>query len=360
MVYIIVFIISIVFAKLADNSEERCISWCYLALSALPLIVFAGFRDDEIGTDTSLYPLVIHTIIDEGFSLSDILDYSTLVEPLYSSFIYYTYYVFGSEFSTFLFIQHFLIVGCFYIASYRLRQFVSLPQSVFMFCFLFYNMSLNIQRQSIALCIVYLGYSFLVDNKLRVFIISVLIGFFFHKTAIMGLFLIPIMYVEETKYNIYYILGTILVLVLYSIVLDYFLKYTGLDKYEQYMDNSEFEGAFSNSEFILRLVFLTIFLYAANSEKLATYYNALTLFVCEFFLNLLQIKSAFVGRIALYAYILYIVYLPNFCFKNDDEEDNVPAILVTNSMIVIYWLFVYVISEAGSTYPYKSQLLEII
>ena len=358
MIYLFVFFISIFFARISDVQRNRnSIHLVSLILSMLPLILLATFRTEEIGTDTSLYPVTIYEFIRGGADFSDLLTFSLLVEPLYYVLVHITYHYFSNSFTAILFVQHFIIIVCFYIAFYRMRRYVSLTHSVFIFCFLFYNSTLNIQRQSMALGFVFIGYTFLIENKIRIFLIYLLVAFCMHRSAIFALILLPIIYVKSVRLDKYYIFGALLILLLYPIIFENFMNIVGLQKYEQYANDGHFEGFFSYSEFILRVGFISILWFLTPLKmKDENYYNVLTLFLCEFFINITQIYSRFIGRMGLYAFVLYISYIPYYCFRKVNGHKNYMAIAGVYALILFYWWYVYVFTQAGDTYPYKSVL----
>ena len=64
--------------------------------------------------------------------------------------------------------------------------------SVWMSVFLFYSLgyfgaSMNTIRQCIAMTIIFLAYHFILENKIKLFLISVILATTFHKTAIVFL-----------------------------------------------------------------------------------------------------------------------------------------------------------------------------
>jgi len=370
MFYLSLFIVAIILGYLSDKAENILARLVLLILSAVPLIITAGLRDDIIGFDTQAYPYTALYAASE-FSANQLLIISGSIEPLYLCLGWIANLVDG-KLDTLLTITHVIIIACFYIAFYRLRRFSPMWLSVFFFCFLFFNMSLQISRQMLALSVVFLGTTYLIERNLKPFILSLIIGFLFHKSAIFGVVLLPFLYFEDRKWQYITVIGVAVSFLLYSTLLSNFLSFTGLDKYEQYTAGGDFEGKMSNSELILRFVFIFLF-YTKNKYRLNDVLPILLLFVTEFVLNSFQYYSGFIGRMAYFLYVMYIPYLTHYVLKEDAEEsefyDNMdgssevqiltPTGITILAFVVFYWWFVYIYGNAGETYPYSSKIIGI-
>ena len=349
-IYLTIFFFAIILSCISQRTKKPLSILTYM-IAALPMIIVAGCRDIEIGSDTCAYPLQVY---DDRFYYS--FNVLSSIEPLYSFLGYFTYLIKG-DFSTLLLITHILIIGCFFCGFWRLRKEVPLWMSTFLFCFLFYNTSLQISRQSIALGVVFLGFSYLKERKLLIYIISVLIGFLFHKSALAALFIIPFIYLKEKIALQQFILfGVVASLVLFSYFLSSLVAFQMFDKYEAYAEGGNFEGKLSYSELLLRILFIYYLLVGA---KLKFSSPQVLMFLTEFFLNLLQIRSRFLGRTGYYMYILYFWYIP-FNLSNKIRSKNyILCRFFIFTFVFFYWWYVYIEKNAGHTYPYTSKILGI-
>jgi hypothetical protein len=259
-----------------------------------------------------------------------------------------------------LFLSHLIIITCFYIGFYRLKKYSPVWLSVFLFCFLIYNMSLQLSRQMISIAIVFLGATFLLEKKILIFSVSLLLAICFHRSAILGALLIPFLYTNNRKI----VIGIFISIAIFFSAFNYLLpliKTIGLEKFVKYGEvGAEREGRLSISELLLHLIFLGSFLILSR-KKLDHIRNVSWLFICEFILNLFQLRSAFLGRIGYYLYVFYIPFLPHVVFLNYENKIKNKPVRVAGIMlfIIAYWAYVYIYSRAAATYPYTSAILGI-
>lgn len=350
LIYLTIFFFAVVLSCISQKTKKKLSILTYV-IAVLPMIIIAGYRDIEIGSDTCAYPLQVY---DDRANYS--FNALSSIEPLYSFLGHFTYLVKG-DFNTLLLITHIIIIGCFFGGFWRLRKEVPLWMSTFFFCFLFYNTSLQISRQSLALGVIFLGFSYLKERKLLIYFISVLVGFFFHKSALAAIFIIPFIYLKENSALQKLILfGVVASLVLFSYFLSSLVAFQMFDKYETYAEGGDYEGKLSYSELILRILFI-YFLIVVSKLKLSS--PQILLFFTEFFLNLLQIRSRFLGRTGYYMYILYFWYIPFNLNNKIRSTNNILWRYFIFTFIVIYWWFIYIYGNAGETYPYTSKILGI-
>lgn len=368
MIYLLVFVVSIFIAAMACRSKNQIVHFLGLLCSIIPLCTLAGFRDKTIGVDVLAYPLqsLLHT---KGMYISDIFLFDGLLEPGYL-FLAWLVNLYDGQLSTLLLLTQIIISICFYIGFYRIRQYVPIGLSIMLYCFLFYNMGLNMMRQSLGMAVVFLGFTFFLpglglfgDKKPKkqdiiMFLFFVFIAFCFHKSAVVSAILIPIFYYRNTKINYICIIGVAVAFLMYSSLLSNISSLQGFEKLEAYSENGDYKAAFSISEFIVRICFIYA-LFASRSKFGYAYSSIMTVFIIEFIFNLFQLKSAFLGRIGYYNYILYIPYVSYSILNSKGKiEKNLFALCVL-SLVVFYWWFVFIYGNAGGTYPYTSKILEI-
>lgn len=348
LLYITTFIISILSGHIAQCFENNKFArYFYSAISIGSLVILAGCRDITIGSDTIAYPMTVYkNASNYEFSLVG------LIEPLYG-FLGYIVYTLDGGFNMLLFITHLIIVSAFYIGFWRLKNQVPIYMCMFLFCFLFFNMSLQISRQAIAVSLVFLGFTYLKEKQLKIFLFFIVLATLFHKSSLMAVLIIPFVFWKKTKFEYIIIITCILMIFLYDYTLSHVALLQGLDKLEAYGTGEDYKGKLSYSEFILRLFFLSFLFFKADSK------HVLLMFISELLINLLQIKSRFVGRAGMYLYILYFYYIPLYMKKS-----KMFSILFNRwsiiSFVIFYWWFVYIYGNAGDTYPYSSKILESI
>lgn len=351
---------------LADKTYKYKILFVFFSISSiLPLILMAGYRDSTIGTDTLAYPQQTLDYLQANSYLSLTDYFNLLVEPLYVFLAELSVYLGGYNLTTLLFLQHTIIIVAFYFSFIKLRKDMPIWIGMTMFCFLFYNMSLNMQRQMIAISLMFLATTYLINHKICKSMIFFIVAFFFHKTAIVAILILLAFYIRNIKWCKYSILICIIVLMGYSMFLSVIVSISYFSKYIIYQQNENYGSFFSITEFLTRILFLYLLFkikIKRNNDILSK--CVFCLFICESILNLTQIYSAFVGRIGYGLFALYCMILPSwvFCYKDHiSGKVKTRKVVTTISLlfIVLTWWYVYINSNAGETYPYSSRILNI-
>ena len=362
LLYLFTFILSILFTYIASLYYKNMMIFnLFSAVAVTPLIIIGGLRDVGVGYDTIAYPVSAYNYLQINNNIYSILFASAELEPLYYFLSYLAVNYFWNDVGAILFVTQLIIIVVTYVACCRIVGRSYLWISIFLYCFLFFNMELNMMRQGLALSFVLLGFSYLLDHKLKGYFICILVGFLFHKSAIFALVFLPGVYWKNLRYSKYIVIGSLAFLMFFSTILNFITSLEGFSKYDAYSEGGNYSGTFSYSEFILRTLFLLcIYFLCSNKKKDIHFYQIFALFVCEFVLNILQIKSDFVGRLGLPIYILYLVYLPYYCMINTStwkiKKSNTVLLLF---VVFLYWWYVYMVSDAGVTVDYSSSILGI-
>ena len=154
--YIITFSFSLLLLWFSGKIRSRY-SFIPQILAVLIPAILAGLRDVSIGTDTGQYPVYTYDFVSHANSLSQAITWNDSVEGAYSFICYFATHIFNS-FNFFLFVVSLItLIGIFWgsVASKENKVWL-----FFLFFFMYYNTSLNAQRQAMALamclpCIAY-------------------------------------------------------------------------------------------------------------------------------------------------------------------------------------------------------------
>ena len=362
MIYLLVFIICYLLIRIGEQDKRNgTFYYICITLAVCFLVLFAGLRDNSVGADTAAYPLEVFEFSQSEHSFVEVLAFAIIIEPLYVLLGYFATHIIANDFHVWLGICHAVIIVPIYLGAIRMKKFVSVSSFTFFFCFLFFHVTLNIQRQWMAVGIIYLGFTYLLlDRKLKTFILCLIIAFFFHKSAIFALIFIPIFYMKGKTPNRWLIAGSLFLLVAYNFVLSSAISMLGMDKYSQYASGGEWESGFSISEFLIRIVFITVLLSFKNKNHgNILYYDVITILLIEFIINMLQIWSQYMGRLGVYAYMLYLPFL-SYYIKTSSAKNKKHVYYSVLFLITIgYWWLVFVEKNAGYTFPYESEVLGI-
>ena len=360
MIYFFVFILSYLLIRIGEQDKQNGrFFYTFLILSVVILSLFGGLRDDTVGADTSAYPVEVFEFAQGDHTFEEYLLFSILIEPLYVLLCYVTTHFICNDFHVWLTVCQAVIIVPLFIGAVRMRKFIPVSAFIFFFCLLFYHSTLNIQRQWMAVSIIFLGFTYLLlDNRLKTFVILSIIAFFIHRSSFFSIIFIPIFYFEKNVYNRWLVIGSIVLLLAFNTVLSGVSSILNMDKYDQYASGGDWESSFSISEFLIRVVLLFMILsFRKKNRDDLMYYNVLTILLIEFVLNLLQIWSRYMGRLGVYAFILYIPFLSYYIETSAEKNRKRLYYTIWVFMSIGYWLLVYIEKNAGYTIPYKSEVL---
>lgn len=202
VVYVSGFAISILFIKLAQRYSTKGIS--FLSLSFLALLIpccIAGWRALTIGTDINVYAAPMFNIAKSSKSLNDFLNTTWYmvytkktisdIELGYDLLVYISAKVFGSI-QALLFLTEVLVIVPVYTALVKMRKQIPTWVGMLTFYLMYYNLSLNIMRQSIAMSFILLAFSYLFVESRKGFIIYFGTAVLFHKSALLGIIILII------------------------------------------------------------------------------------------------------------------------------------------------------------------------
>lgn len=196
MVYLVCFGFSVLMAYFANRAKDRR---AFIFLSALSIIVpvlLAGLRDYSIGIDVKNY-LSMERFWAGAIRAESLGDYLAFYldkgyrEPLFALFIG-AIAQFTGEYRAFLLLAHLVIVSGVYIGACRLKKYARPEMTLLLFYLLYFNNSLNIIRQYMAMALVFAFCADLLDKKYIRYLVVVLIASLVHTTALLSL--VPLVY----------------------------------------------------------------------------------------------------------------------------------------------------------------------
>ncbi|MBO7124228.1 MAG: EpsG family protein, partial [Bacteroidales bacterium] len=319
MIYLLIFLVSIGILYIYRNQVNLGV--CLFVV--LPLALLAGLRDVEIGTDTQHYVYSLFTGLCYVDTI-DVFEYSSI--KIETGYYIWNYFIssFTSDFNVYLTITHFLMYGLVLYALYRLRNFSGtyIWLGLFIFTLLFYRTTLNIARQSIALCICILSMSLLLNNYHRriILILLLLLAYLFHRSAIIfaSVFLLKwFIYKDWIKFDT--LRFKLLSVVCFVFAFTFFVNIVGwlqslgiiTEKYDSYLDDARFGTNVPISDFaltIVNLIFVLIVKMLNKSDSflcLAEYLFLIAVMICFFG----QI-STYAVRIGIFFEYIYILIIP--------------------------------------------------
>lgn len=371
LVYLIIFLISTTFIYFAEKMDgrNRPITILLIIIAICLPCLLAGVRSLNIGTDVLNYvnPIYlaassingfnnfIHTYIFYSYELVPISNY----EIGYDLFVYLITKIFGNFFSL-LFITQLLIIAPIVMGLWKFRSRFPAWLGILTYYLLFYNTSLNMVRQSIAISFLAYGFSYLVQKKYLNYFGLVLLACTFHVTAVIGIIFLGIFIFlnksAETKKNIPLRLLLIFVISLLIVyvppLLNITLKILGVSRYSQgYIRNSA-SIAINQIILVVPVIFLLLFQWKRNKNNNDIKIFLLAMLLCNLALSQLSSTSEFASRITAYFSIFNIYVFP--CVTMDKSYIRKSLILALILMYLIgYWYYSYVIMGYSGTIPFQ-------
>lgn len=372
VIYLLTFIISCLFIYIAEGVSNRSIIFgrFFLFLAILIPSILAGIRNLTIGTDVLNYVAPIYDAANSAnsfytFQNIPILNGILLVpissfEIGFNALVYIITKIFGSLFFVLFFIQ-FLCISLTMFGLWSLRREFPVWLGMLTYYLCFFNTSLNLVRQSIAMSILIFGLRYLITNKWFKYVMVTICACLFHKTAIVGLIVLAVYYSlmhKKRKYisfsrNQKLIIITFIVglIVLVPFVRNIFLQILGLSSYAQgYLTG---DGSIAINQVILRIPILLLILIQWNHTKSSELkYFLLSMLICDIFTSQLSSFSESASRISLYFSYYYIYIFPYFTNDKSRLSKKILIILVI-VYTLIYWYYSFVMMKYGQTVPYQ-------
>lgn len=374
-IYICVIFISCLLTLIAEKSQKSIRQLFFTISVILPSIV-SGARADSVGTDMHAYIEPMHRFansIDNYFYF--INSNQTLIsgdqvnrfEKGYMTLVYLCSRISSSLFFD-LFISELLIISLTLIALCRFNKKynISITLGMFVFYMMFFNPSLNIVRQSLAMSVLIFSYTYLIEDKWIKYTIGVIIAYLFHQTAIIGIIPLFIYYFIKTdnKYifkfggniktisssTIRSILGSIFIVVFSPILVNIVLSLTGQTRFQwAYLAAIP---AISINQMIIRLPFVLLLIVQWNSMKDTIQKNFfLSMLILDLLLSMISGGTNYLLRVAMYPSIYYV-----FAFPIEVKDSNVNKHILIATLIIaylmVYWYYTVVIMNYNATVPY--------
>lgn len=370
LIYIITFSISLIFIFLSDRSSKlgkngkeisAKVIYCLLVFIAILLpSLLAGFRDYSVGTDVLIYG---NTWFNNAIKTPNFFVYTKWATSSSVGFLYATFNYIISLFTNnphyFYFWYSFVESLIIYLALKKNKDILDITLGFAIYLFMFFNLTLNILRQSMALVILFYGFIYIRKHKPIKFVIVTLVASLFHNTALIGMILYLIYIFVNKKPKFLYQITTIFITLLFVMFFDEFQGILlGNDiisqRYNIYMNNNALSGGGFYTHIVL-MCLPTLLLYLLSKSNDNNIFTGLKMFVViSTILSLLNLKMAVLSRITQY-FDIFFIYALAFIIKN-----GVQLKLKTVSLnkvllfiyLVIYWVIIYGVMKSGETVPY--------
>lgn len=231
MIYIILFAITICFTFIAEmnfRKNNRTVGIIFSILAVIIPSILAGIRTLDIGIDVQIYVQQNFTTAIYSDSLKECIQ-SCNTDILYVV-INYVISRISNNINLFMFIIELINMILVYIYIYKKRKSIHMWLAVAAYLLVFYNISLNLVRQSLAISVIIFSMTYAENRDFVKYGICVIIATLLHSTAILALpiyFIYNIFNIKNTKkkniLEILIIISAIFVVVNYENIIEFLI-----------------------------------------------------------------------------------------------------------------------------------------
>ncbi len=322
-----------------------------------------------VGTDMELYILPIFN--DIATNEQNLMDFIESYPDIEVGYLFVNYVIAQLTDETFFILLaiHILIIIPLYITAMRWREHLSPVLFMFIFYMIFFQESLSIVRQSIALSISMLAFTLFFEKHYKWSCLFVVVAILFHQTAVIALSF-PLAYLIIDRFSIreyyYFYVGAVLAVVLFfwnfDSVLIWMIENGYIDlKFIRYtsMDNS-FTAVLGAANYVVKIVTIAYIIYVMLLYKPDTLLKFfLVIAVLDMLFSLCALILQPLDRISLYYRLMTCISIPFIIFNYPIifDDDNLPyarpIIGMFSLLLFAYWFYVYMLGNYDDTADYQ-------
>ena len=373
VIYLAFFALSLCFIYFYEKTQ---IKFFMLIGIAFPVIL-AALRSDVVGTDVRVYAEQLFDMAVSSNSFNDFTRmhwYSVWRYKTVSEFeIGYVILVYVCaklhSFALLLGLTQFLTLYpiSMVLDKYKKRYSGIMTIGLSIYYLLFYNMSLNMMRQWIAMAMMLLAFQYFKDGSNKYFIITFIIAILFHKAAILGLFIIMaykflnkksgavVLKTVQNTYDLKKILLLCLILIIFLLTISnkFRLSLINAFHFSEYATYIDGEVTLSLNQLVvdIPIIFLLISIWKFRKNIVDNYFYVFCIF-SNIFLSQLASVMAYSSRISLYISIFKILIVPVYISSMSSKLQKYISLLGVIMFYLLYWYYTYVIKGIDATVPY--------
>lgn len=356
IVYYIVFLISSFFLyvgeRKTDNSKSAKILW---ALAGIIPALLAGVRAESVGSDTSGYIKLIHDMCSNNVNWKLIIgSYQCEIGYYFINFIVTRI---TESFQVFLFIIQLLILVPVLYACKDNEDLIEPHLSYLFFLMLFYNRSLNMCRQSIAISFCMFSVRYIRKQKFSKFAICIVLAMSIHRIAFVFFALYIMTYFllkkEGTFYKFVFLVIAGGLLAFYQIIINKLMSLGYIGSHYSYYVNGGNQNI-SSVELGIKCLFITLILLNRKNLCKKNSWNNIFIFflVLDILVYCLGFYANYAQRISYYIGFFEIYLVPQIsnCVKKKQRiVTRIILLLIAFAFSYIY----YGVNGCDGTVPYK-------
>lgn len=371
--YIICFSFSIILLFVISKWNRKGVGFWFWAIVALLIpCILAGYRAVTIGTDTAgyakpLFDLAINSSSFDTFYNAHWYRWWRDASPAdfeigYVLLVWISAKVFHS-FSALLLLTQALTIIPIFAALLKQENKLALPFGMAAYYLLYFNVTLNMMRQWIAMaivlnCLVVLYARGELISKQWPCLIGIVVASLFHTSALFGLLPLLLLYFLDRHNS----KGALLFACLFALAgpivlscLGWVLQLVGLGKYMNYIGGELF---FLPNQLLIRLPFIVFAFWSASDRGFSVPSSNFLLVAVIFGTALSQLLATGEnsGRIALYFDSFSIFVFGEFLSGHEKTDTLVRVVssLLFIAYLAFYWWFSFCYMGRNATIPYLS------
>ncbi len=367
IIYFLTFIIAFGFAFFAEKYYKKLPKYVYALLIFLAILipsVLAGLREYGVGTDTKGYITYVFEKMQKISTIDQFFDY---VKTADTEFLYVLFNFIISRFfkdiNVMYFFMHLLLLAITYFGFAKLfkedRKYIAFFYLIYLI--LYYNRSLNLYRQSVAISIGLFSYFYIMKRKLIMFIVTILLGMGFHKTMLL---MTPLYFVypsftslkniSHIKFFVIFLTIFGLSFVSYPIINALIVNGIIDNKYDAYIN--QFVANLSYFDFIIKVLAILIPVILYKKKVMSD--STLVFYMRTYCLSLTILGMAFVfgnmQRISYYYAFAILLFYKSLLMKIDKDKRLMLFVLII-ACLLYSWLTNGLMGW-NETVPYRSIL----
>lgn len=378
-VYLIGFALSTFLIAISEKKHRNFFALCSFFALLIPCLI-AAFRATTVGTDVEVY---VTRLTDAAFSSSSFGNFRSgswsigyrdqLISDYEIGFSLMLYSVAKLTHSlpAVLFTIQALVVIPIFAALARNRKKMPVWLGMLVFYLMFYNATLNMMRQWIAMPFLLLAFQLLAEKKYLGCAIFSAVAFLFHLSAILVIPVYVVYWFLQAQKHLVFQAGNVkitgrmlcalviclvaLVAVLNLHLVLRVLTALGIDRFNNYLEGNQI--SLMVSQVVLRLPPIALVLF--NWKQLRKYTPHAVFFLAMLLLDVVAAQlisvDVYAFRIGHYfvQYIILAAPAMYACRKKGFERTLTVLLLV--GYCLLYWYFTYVLQGRHSTIPYAFQ-----
>ena len=368
-IYILLIFIERVSIRKGKLNLLRLKIWNSLLL--LPIWFLISFRDESVGKDTFMYKYLY-----EKYGQMPLIQ-SLITSKVEKGFVIFMNILKHVGFSFYTFQLIVATITCIFIGIYIYKYSLNYAFSWYLFIvLLFLPRCMNVSREMLAVSISVIAFNYLINKKIKMFIVVCIFTFFIHKTSILQLLVLPMLIIKKDRYlKIITVLVSVTVVLFFENIINVFVRLMG--KYDyiiggKYIGNYEGFAKYVNLVFAILIVTWYYLSFNKDFKHLQTTVGKselgkeyeYKLWKIYLLLNVIfgfcGLKFGLADRASLYFMLPFIVLIPNLLQK--ERINN--RIVLSVSIITISGIYFYSVmllrNNWHSIVPYRTWLSNTI